>query len=172
MKALILDTSSFIQGYNSSDQSTSLFTTYLVRGEVREEMARIRLDNWIQTGRITVKSPSEDSLKNVLASSKKLGENKALSDTDHSIIALAYELCMEYDVTVISDDYAVQNLSDELGIKHKGLITRGIRKRFQWVHYCPGCWKYFDGPQEDNVCPICGTETKRKPSKKKTRRRA
>lgn len=172
MKALILDTSSFIQGFNSSDQSTSLFTTYLVRGEVREEMARIRLDNWIQTGRITVKSPSEDSLKNVLASSKKLGENKALSDTDHSVIALAYELRTEYDVTVISDDYAVQNLSDELGIKHKGLITRGIRKRFQWVHYCPGCWKYFDGPQEDNVCPICGTETKRKPSKKKTRRRA
>ena len=172
MKALILDTSSFIQGFNSSDQSTSLFTTYLVRGEVREEMARIRLDNWIQTGRITVKSPSEDSLKNVLASSKKLGENKALSDTDHSVIALAYELRTEYDVTVISDDYAVQNLSDELGIKHKGLITRGIRKRFQWVHYCPGCWKYFDGPQEDNICPICGTETKRKPSKKKTRRRA
>ena len=172
MKALILDTSSFIQGFNSSDSSTSLFTTYLVRGEVRDEMARIRLDNWIQTGRITMKSPSEESLKNVLASSKKLGEHKALSDTDHSVIALALELSPEYDVTVISDDYSVQNLSDELGIKHKGLITRGIKKRFDWVHYCPGCWKHFDGPQEDNVCPICGTETKRKPGKKSTRRRA
>ena len=85
---------------------------------------------------------------------------------------MAYELSKEYDVTVISDDYAVQNLSDELGIKHKGLITRGIKKRFQWVHYCPGCWKYFDGPQEDNVCPICGTEVKRKPGKKNTKRRA
>ncbi len=172
MKALILDTSSFIQGFNSSDQSTKLFTTYFVKGEVREEMAQIRLDNWERTGRIIIKNPSEESLNHILTSSKKLGENKALSATDHSVVGLAYEMSKEYDVTVISDDYAVQNLSDELGIKHKGLITRGIKKRFQWVHYCPGCWKHFDGPQEDKACPICGTELKRKPGKKSTRRRS
>jgi UPF0271 protein len=172
LKALVLDTSSFIQGFNSSDPSTSLFTTYFVKGEVRDEMAQIRLDNWDRTGRITIKNPDEENLNHILAASKKLGENKALSATDHSVIALAYELSKDYDVTVISDDYAVQNLSDELGIKHKGLITRGIKKRFQWVHYCPGCWKYFDGPQEDNECPICGTEVKRKPGKKSSRRRA
>lgn len=172
MKALILDTSSFIQGYSSSDPATKLYTTYLVREEVRDEMARIRLDNWVQTGRITIKSPDPDSMKQVMASSKKMGENKALSDTDHSVIALALELSPQFDVTVISDDYSVQNLSDELGIKHRGMITRGIKKRFNWVHYCPGCWKHFDGPQEDNVCPICGTETKRKPGKKSTRRRS
>ncbi len=171
MKALILDTSSFIQGFNSSDQSTKLFTTYFVKGEVREEMAQIRLDNWERTGRIIIKNPGEESLNHILSRSKKLGENKALSATDHSVVGLAYELSNEYDVTVISDDYAVQNLSDELGIKHKGLITRGIKKRFNWVHYCPGCWKHFDGPQEDNVCPICGTEMKRKPGKKSARRR-
>lgn len=172
MKALILDTSSFIQGYSSSDPDTLLFTTYLVREEVREDMARIRLDNWIQTGRITVKSPDEEHMKKVMTSSKKLGENKALSDTDHSVIALALELSSEYDVTVISDDYSVQNLSDELGLAHRGMITRGIKKRFNWVHYCPGCWKHFDGPQEENICPICGTELKRKPGKKSTRRRS
>ena len=172
MKALVLDTSSFIQGFNSSDSGTSLFTTFLVKGEVREEIAQIRLDNWERTGRITIRNPSEESLGHILTYSKKLGENEALSDTDHSVIALAYELSPDYDVTVISDDYAVQNLSDDLGIKHKGLITQGIKRRFKWVHYCPGCWKHFDGAQEDNICPICGTELKRKPGKKSSMRRA
>ncbi len=168
MRVLVLDTSSFIQGFNSSDPETKLYTTYLVVDEVREEMARIRLENWVQTGRIVVRNPDDVSLGKVIEASRKLGENKALSDTDHSIIALALELG---NATVVSDDYSVQNLSDELGIKHRGLATRGIKKRFDWVHYCPGCWKHFDGPQEDNVCPICGTELKRKPGKKSARRR-
>lgn len=172
LKVLVLDTSSFIQGFNSSDPNTSLYTTYFVQGEVLDDIARIRLDNWERTGKITLKNPESESLKHILVTSKNLGENKTLSETDHSVIALAYELNADHDITVISDDYAVQNLCDELGIKYKGLITRGIRERFKWVYYCPGCWKHFNGPQEDSVCPICGTELKRKPSKKSARRRS
>lgn len=168
--ALVLDTSSFIQGFDSSDSETKLFTTYFVMDEVRDEMAKIRLENWVRTGKIKVSNPEDVFLQRVLNTSQELGEVKALSETDHSIIALALELSAQYDTTIISDDYSIQNLSDELGIKHRGLITRGIKKRFQWVHYCPGCYKYFDGPQEDPECPICGTELKRKPGKRFKRR--
>ncbi len=168
--ALVLDTSSFIQGFDSSDSETKLFTTYFVMDEVRDEMAKIRLENWVRTGKIKVQNPDDVFLQSVLNASGELGEVKALSETDHSVIALALQLSVQYDTTVISDDYSVQNLSDELGIKHRGLITRGIKKRFKWVHYCPGCYKYFDGPQEDPFCPICGTELKRKPGRRFRRR--
>ena len=168
--ALVLDTSSFIQGFDSSDGEIRLFTTYFVMDEVRDEMAKIRLENWVRTGKIKVQNPDDVFLQRVLTASQELGEVKALSETDHSVIALALQLDPQYDTTIISDDYSVQNLSDELGIKHRGLITRGIKKRFQWVHYCPGCYKYFDGPQKDPDCPICGTELKRKPGKRFTRR--
>ena len=168
--ALVLDTSSFIQGFDSSDNDTKLFTTYFVMDEVRDEMAKIRLENWVRTGKITVRNPDDGVLQRVLTASQDMGEVKALSETDHSIIALALQLSTEYETTVISDDYSVQNLSDELGIKHRGLATRGIKKRFQWVHYCPGCYRQFDGPQEDPYCPICGTELKRKPGKRFRRR--
>ena len=170
MMALVLDTSSFIQGFDSSDKETKLFTTYIVMEEVRGEMAKIRLENWVRTGKITVRNPDDEVLQRVLTASQDMGEVKALSETDHSIIALALQLSTEYEITVISDDYSVQNLSDELGIKHRGLATRGIKKRFQWVHYCPGCYRQFDGPQEDLYCPICGTELKRKPGKRFRRR--
>ena len=170
MIALVLDTSSFIQGFDSSDSETKLFTTYFVLDEVRDEMAKIRLENWARTGKLKVQNPDEVFLQKVLTSSRGMGEVKALSDTDHSVIALALQLNAEYETTVISDDYSVQNLSDELGIKHRGLATRGIKKRFQWVHYCPGCYRQFDGPQDDPDCPICGTELKRKPGKRFRRR--
>ena len=170
LMALVLDTSSFIQGFDSSDNTPKLFTTYFVMDEVKDDMAKIRLENWVKTGKIKVTNPNDEFLQRVLSTSRELGEVKALSETDHSVIALALQMSTQYDTTVISDDYSVQNLSDELGIKHRGLITRGIKKRFQWVHYCPGCYKYFDGPQKELDCPICGTELKRKPGKRSMRR--
>ncbi len=171
MKALVLDTSSFIQGFNNNDLSIQLFTTSLARNEIREGMANIRLENMIHTGRLTVSTPDEKHLSETLEASRSIGENKALSDTDHSVIALALQLRKKYQVTVVSDDYSVQNLSNELGLNHRGLATPGIKKRYSWIHYCPGCWKHFDSPQPDNECPICGTEVKRKPMKKKAKRR-
>ena len=38
LSALVLDTSSFIQGINISDTETKLYTTWLVRDEILEKM--------------------------------------------------------------------------------------------------------------------------------------
>lgn len=171
LKALVLDTSAFIQGFNTSDPKTILYTTQLVIEEIRDDMAKIRATNWSQTGKLVIQMPSEESIKLVLTRSKKMGEAKALSETDHSVLALTYQLTQQdQDVTLLSDDYSVQNLADELGLKYKGMNTMGIKRRFQWIHYCPGCRKQFPEPQPENICPICGTELRRKPGKK-TRRR-
>ena len=172
MKALVLDTSAFIQGFNSSDPDIHLYTTHLVIDEIRDDMAQIRAVNWSQTGKLVIQTPSEDSIKHVAIRSRNMGEEKVLSDTDHSVLALTYQLKEQgNDVALVSDDYSVQNMAEELGLKYTGMNTRGIKRRFQWIHYCPGCRKQFPEPQPENICPICGTELKRKPGKK-TRRRA
>lgn len=170
LKVLVLDTSAFIQGYTVSDQTTILYTTPMVLDEIRDEMAQIRAENWRHTGKLIVQMPEEASQKHVLEHAQKMGEARALSETDLSLIALTHQLSTDNDVSLVSDDYSVQNLSDELGLKYTGMNTRGIKRRFQWIHYCPGCRKQFDKPQSDNTCPICGTELKRKPGKKSTRR--
>ena len=173
LKSLVLDTSAFIQGFNTSDPKTILYTTQLVIDEVRDDMAKIRVANWSQTGKLVIQMPTAESTKHILTQSKKMGEAKALSDTDHSILALTHQLTQQdHDVTLLSDDYSVQNLADELGLKYTGMNTRGIKRRFMWIHYCPGCRKQFPEPQPENICPICGTELKRKPGKKTRRRGA
>ena len=172
LKALVLDTSAFIQGFNTSDPETILYTTPLVIDEIRDEMAKIRATNWSQTGKLVIQMPTEESTQHILTQSRRMGEARTLSETDHSILALTSQLTQQGNqVTLISDDYSVQNLADELGLNYTGMNTRGIKRRFQWIHYCPGCRKQFPEPQPENICPICGTELKRKPGKK-TRRRA
>ena len=170
MKILVLDTSAFIQGISSSDQETTLYTTPYVFYEISDEFIKIRAKNWSETGKLVVQTPEEGSIKIVRSVAVKIGEGKALSETDLSIIALAYELSASNQVTIVSDDYGVQNLSDELGLDYTGLATRGIKRRFKWVYYCPGCRREYDKPQLDNICPVCGTDLRRKPEKKSKRR--
>ena len=173
LKALVLDTSAFIQGFNTSDPNTVLFTTQRVIDEIRDEMAKIRASNWSHTGKLVIMMPTAEATKHILTQSKMMGEAKALSETDHSILALTYQLTQQdYDVTLVSDDYSVQNLADELELKYTAMNTMGIKRRFQWLYYCPGCRKQFPEPQPENICPICGTELRRKPGKKTRRRGA
>ena len=171
MRLLILDTSAFIQGFDTHDKETQLYTTPLVIDEIRDEIARIRATNWSTTGKLIIQMPDDTSLKYVLVYAEKMGEAKALSETDHSVLAITYQQTQKGNqTTLVSDDYSVQNLADELGLDYTGMNTRGIQRRFQWIHYCPGCRKQFDGPQPENTCPICGTELRRKPGKKSRRR--
>jgi len=166
LRTIVLDTSAFIQGYTTSNPDTLLYTTPLVLDEVLDEIAQMRIKNWIQTGKLVVETPDIETQKHVVNQAKRMGELQALSEADLSIIALAYQLSRRGEVVLISDDYGVQNLSDELGLRYMGAGTRGISRRFQWIHYCPGCRTQYDKPQIDDVCPICGTPLKRKPGKK------
>jgi UPF0271 protein len=171
MRILVLDTSAFIQGFDSSDKDTRLYTTPLVIDEIRDSIAKIRATNWSHTGKLAVQMPDESAMKQVLTHATKMGEAKALSETDHTVLALTLQLTQHGNqATLVSDDYSVQNLADEIGLEYTGMNTRGIQRRFKWIHYCPGCRKQFDGPQPDNICPICGTELRRKPGKKSRRR--
>ena len=171
LRLLVLDTSAFIQGYGSSSDETKMYTSPLVLDEIRDEMAKIRASNWAATGKLTIQMPEESTLLQVLAKAKTMGEARSLSETDMSVLALTYRLSKAGNqVTLVSDDYSVQNMADELKLSYTGMNTQGIKRRFTWIHYCPGCRRQYDKPQPDNVCPICGTELKRKPGKKSRRR--
>ena len=167
MKAFILDTSAFIQGFNTSDPDAKLYTTPLVINEINEEIAKIRVVNWSQTGKLVIITPSSSSIEHVLSQAKIIGEIKSLSTTDLNVVAISHQLKQKGLTTfLISDDYSVQNLADYMGLTYRGMITHGIKRRFHWINYCPGCRKQFDKTQQINICPICGTELKRKPDKK------
>lgn len=166
MYALILDSSAFIQGLDP--QSEDAYTVPLVVEELREGLITARLRSMEATGRLRIVEPHERYLGLVEEESVRRGESHALSATDKQVLALALQLRDEgVEPVIVSDDYSVQNMADALGLRHRGLATPGIKRRFTWTLYCPGCRREYDKPQPDDVCPVCGTPLKRKPTEKR-----
>ena len=167
-KAILLDTSALLMGYETSEVEAQHFTVPSVREEMRrDDIRKLRMDSAIEAGRITVKSPDPKFRTEAERVIGEMGEANALSEADAELLALGAQLKEEgWETTVVSDDYSVQNVSSKLGLGFKGLATQGIKRQFKWETYCPGCRRTFEEPQDEGACPICGTKLKRRPSRK------
>lgn len=166
MKAIVLDSGAFIQGYNPGGTSTESFTVPAVRSELKSEAAKTRFDNAALSGALKVIYPEEHYVERVEKAAMRMGESGALSITDKQILALGLLLASRgYRPLIVTDDYSVQNMARDLELPYRGLTTQGITKRIQWEIYCPGCRKKFDEPQPEDICPVCGTRLKRKPKR-------
>ena len=165
LRRVVLDTSAFIQGYNlSSDED--YYTVPEVLGEIREELCIMRYEGAKASGKLKETRPDTIWVKEIEYKTKSTGEAHKLSTTDKQLLALGLQLKSSGEApTIISDDYSVQNMASRLGLHFASQATRGIKRVLDWSIYCPGCRRGFDSPQEDNICPICGTELKRKPKK-------
>ena len=152
----------------ATDTDTEHFSVPAVRDELTEgSLQRLRFDNAVVAGHLKVHSPAPRFSKELLKVARKMGEEGVLSIADRQLLALGLFLISQGKVPiVVSDDYSVQNVANRIGLGFKSLATPGIQRRFEWVVYCPGCKRSFDGRQKGKVCPVCGTELKRKPEKK------
>jgi UPF0271 protein len=165
LRHVILDTSAFIQGYNLSTDE-EYYTVPEVLDEIREDLGRMRYEGARASGRLREVSPEKKWTDELEAKSRSAGEAHKLSLTDRQLLSLGLLLKSEgKEPTIVSDDYSVQNMAVRLGFNFVSQATKGITKVINWGIYCPGCRRKFDAPQEDNVCPICGTELKRKPKR-------
>lgn len=152
------------------DPSGLDFETYSVP-EVTDELRQqtgpsYRLAVSVSSGKLRIQSPAASSVDEVSKNASALGDKVVLSKADTSILALALDLRKEGKMPVIvSDDYAVQNVAEGLGIAYQPLATLGIREKFNWTVYCPACYRRYAQTDLD-VCPVCGTRLKRKPTQK------
>lgn len=101
----------------------------------------------------------------VKGASSRTGDSKSLSDADISILAVSLDLRMSragQDVILVTDDFAVRNVAEAMGINLSETSIRGGGKTITWVTYCKGCGKeYLD--HKGTVCDVCGTKLSRKP---------
>jgi UPF0271 protein len=167
-KATVLDTSAFIAGFDPFSICEEHYTTPLVRDELsRKSMPSMRLNTAIENGRLRIKTPNQSFMDKVKSSAIFLGDKFFLSETDLQLLALALELKTQgYLPLIITDDYSIQNVANQLGIEFVALATLGIRRRLEWVRYCPACHRRYPADYKFRVCEICGTELKRKPLRK------
>jgi UPF0271 protein len=123
----------------------------------------IRFDEAVSGGILKLRVPKEGYVEKAREAAMKVGDYKFLSDVDIQLLALASELKSEgYDPAILTDDYSIQNVAREMGVKFSPLATAGIRSEVRWVVYCPACFRRYPPDYRYDVCEICGTELRRK----------
>lgn len=139
---IIADSSVFILG---KDLQGDVLTVPSVVKELKDISSRMKL----QVSDVRIEEPSLESLRRATRAAKETGDLISLSSTDLDVLAKA----LEYQATVATDDYAVQNVAAHLGLKIEPVLQRGIKKVVMHRWKCMACNTPFDG----DVCPVCGT---------------
>jgi UPF0271 protein len=164
-RAIVLDTSAFVAGFDPFSIGEEQYTVPLVRDEISENsMACLKFKIAEESGKLQVRMPDDDSLRKVKESATSLGDSFFLSEPDTQVLALALQLKTQgYAPLVATDDYSIQNVANRLGMKFASLITFGIRRELQWIRYCPACRRKYPADYGSRTCEVCGTQLKRKP---------
>lgn len=145
----VLDTSLFFIEYPVSGE---LFTTTSVVAELVDLRSKCRYEALLAMG-LSVQEPSNESRERVVAAASRIGDAEVLSATDTDLLALA----LDCGGTLLTDDFAVQNVALALSIPVRPVMKRGAKKRV-WKFRCTGCGRFARGPGD---CPICGSQIKR-----------
>lgn len=165
---LVLDTSAFIGGFDALSITDRVFTVHAVGQElVSNSMTYTRFKTAVESGKLQMRAPSNIYLDLVNESSKTVGDVLFLSGVDKQVLALALELKSEGEKPlIVTDDYSIQNVANQLGLEFAPLMTFGIRYRLNWTIYCPACHREYSPDYKGKTCQACGTGLKRKPLRK------
>lgn len=147
----ILDTSAFIHEYDAGDD---IATVPEVETELDGESA-YRFDALAGAG-MYVHVPEAAVVERIERAARESGDADALSETDVRLVAAAFEL----DATLVTDDYAMQNVAERLDVGVSLIAREGITEEREWHFQCQGCGREFDENKER--CPVCGSDLSRK----------
>jgi UPF0271 protein len=150
----VLDASALLAGKDIL--LDEMYCTPHVLEEVKGKDPTTQVLLMIET-RVEVRAPSDESAARVTESAERTGDAKRLSPADVGVLALALDL----GATIITDDYSIQNVANEMALDYRGLSFPDIKKKIEWGYRCVGCGKRFDEPMDE--CPICGSKIKTTP---------
>lgn len=155
----VLDSSAiFRSDLNYSDGGYII--TNGVLSEITDENVKAIIDLSLGRGYIKVSVPGEKSINAVINKAKETGDSSVLSAQDLEVLAAGYEK----KASIVSDDYAIQNVAKALGLKVEETFHEGIKKQLTWEKACVGCGKKFPADYKGS-CPVCGQKTKRRTAK-------
>ncbi|WP_254840628.1 NOB1 family endonuclease [Natronomonas marina] len=147
----VLDSSAFIHDHTTEE---SIATIPLVREELEDE-AGYRFDALEGSG-MRIHIPEPETVERVERAARETGDAETLSRTDVRLLAASFEL----DATLVTDDYAMQNVAEKLDVAVDVIAQEGIDERRDWQFQCQGCGRTFD--EHRDRCSICGSDLERK----------
>ena len=168
-KAIVLDTSAFVAGFDPFSVCEEEYTVPAVKNEIAQKsICSFKFETAEESGKIRVEDPENQFLNIAKRTASQVGDAFFLSKADLQVLALAFQLkACGYIPLIATDDYSIQNVAKHAKIEFASLATFGIRRRLEWLRYCPACHKTYSASFKSSNCDICGTMLKRKPARQK-----
>ena len=167
MHLYILDTGALLSQWTLKNPGFAFMTTQSVVNEIQNRPSMSRVQNLLSMDRLRIESPSADSLEITEQKARETGDYNVLSQADLELVSLALlQKQLGHDVSVVSSDLALLNTAAALGLGTLDLLGR-MKEKITWVLKCPGCGNEESEGISNQECPVCGTEMRRKPKRKK-----
>ena len=152
-RTLVLDTSAILSGKPPAPDGI-LYAPPGVVGEFQEGgKSRRQLDYMLEAG-LRVIPPSTESIAAADEAASRTGDLAKLSEADLEVLALARDV----HGTVVTDDYAIQNVAATLKIPFQAVNQDGITQVIHWAYKCRGCGKQYQDLVKE--CTVCGSEVR------------
>ncbi len=155
----VLDSSCFINMSSLDFEECEAYTTPEVVKELKDFKSKA-LFNIINP---EIREPRKEYVEIVKKKARITGDLNVLSKTDISVVALGIEI----EGVVVSDDFDIQNICEELRIDWQSVSGMKIKKSFKREKYCQACGKKFSNDYVLNKCNVCGHKLKHRVVKTK-----
>ena len=144
----ILDTCAFL----TQKHPTGEFVTVPgIKTEIVNRQSRQYFENMLAT-HLKVMKAQKNSYDVVNKEAKETGDYDVLSKVDIDILALGYE-CKG---TIITDDFAIQNVALALEVRFLSCSGKVISEKRAWRYKCTAC-NHKEKVKLKN-CSVCGSE--------------
>ncbi len=149
---LVIDTSAILSRKLNIGQENFVIPSSVMEEIKLGKIARAMI--WHEEN-LNVKRATRESIEMVRKAAKETGDISELSATDIEVIAVALDI----QGTVVSDDFAIENVSSRLGLQFLGADLKPISKSITWQFTCTGCGEKYR--EFVRTCHICGHDVKR-----------
>ena len=143
----ILDTCAF---FTQIHPDGKIATVKEIDEEIVNKQSKQYYSN-LKTKGLKILEPNKNSIDYIKEKAKETGDLDVLSLTDIKILALGYEL----QGTIISDDFAIQNVSLYVGLDVISCSGKEIKEIRKWKYRCSACKLVTD--EKSETCNICGS---------------
>ena len=144
----ILDTCAFLTQKHPTGE---FITVPGIKSEIVNRQSRQYFENMLAT-HLKVMKAQKDSYDVINKEAKETGDYDVLSKVDMDILALGYE-CKG---TIITDDFAIQNVALALEVKFLSCSGKVISEKRAWRYKCTAC-NHKEKVKLKN-CSVCGNE--------------
>jgi UPF0271 protein len=163
----VVDAGALFSPWKLDIKDALVATTNNILSEIRNRPSQSRAEIMILLDRMLTTDPTSEYIFRARDAATRSGDISVISENDIELVALALMLNDKGKaVVLVSTDFAVLNIASLMGLKILD-PSKKFDQEIVWGMRCPACHYQEKTLRRETECPVCGTQMRRTPLKKR-----